>query len=702
MLPSSAGSLSPAHVRLVGDGDVDGEHIGDVDTCGSCHPDAFAQQQVSAHAFASFSNPVYRFAVDRFRERVGKQQSRMCGGCHDISLLIDGAMMREVSPTDDRAHNGVTCRVCHGIEAATIDGNGSYSLSRTPIPVPTGDDDASVERHRQAAKPIDSNLLCASCHRSFLSPATGNHHFLAGQDEITGMSSSAYNHSGMGRVDDPIPKVTCIDCHMRMEPATLGDVAADNTGRIRSHRFLGGHTWLASMLGDSTQLARQAEFLRGSVTVDIAAAFDGDGNWTRPADGAPVRSGQSFGFDVVMRNVGVGHRFPAGVRDAVDSWLDIAVRDAHGAVIAESRDGPDAHRLRVLVGDADGMPQFERNTQDFYEVIVDHTIPARDARVVRYVFNVPTDLTDDRQPLEIEARLLHRTRNLPVQNAACADRRSPRGQAFAKHQDARGQPVLDPCAAQPITEVSATRTYVGTGAEAKLARMPRALTWKRLYEHALGLLVELPREAPTARDSLQAAMKHVGISSHKRNRAKLLAAMGAVYTGAPCGPSSPPGWPSCQGRFEEALDWLGQADAITPGHPAIARMRARIHDRSFRWPETAHALEQAVQVAPDNVGAWRDLSTTLLALQRHRDALRAAQRGLSLLPRDDDLLRVQSRALRALGASASIVESAERAYRERERAARPDEMRAACANRYPACRHERYSVHRHQLTAPSQ
>lgn len=699
-LPSEGGPFSPALTRLTGEGSVDGAHIGDVETCGSCHPDAFAQQQTSAHAFASFSNPVYRYAVDHLRNTKGKRQSQMCGGCHDISLLIDGAMLAEVEPRDDRAHNGVTCRVCHGIEAATTDGNGSYTLSRVPIPVPEGSDPESLEVHKRAAKPIAPDVLCGSCHRSFLNPETGNDHFLAGQDEVTALQSSAYNHSGAGRVDDPIPKVTCLDCHMRMEPAVLGDVAANDAGEIRSHRFLGAHTWMASMIGDEAQLARQAEFLRSSMTVDIAAAFDGEGQWTRPADGAPVTPGR-FGFDVVVRNVGVGHRFPAGVRDAVDSWLEIVVTDARGQVIAESRDGGDVHRFRSLVGDRHGMPQLVRNTHDFYEPIVDHTIPARDARVVRYQLEVPADLTDDRLPLHIEARLLHRTRNLEVQRAACEDARSPRGRAFAEHQESRGQPVLDPCQPQPITEIAASQTFVGKGAEARLAVLPRALEWKRLYEHALGLLPELPREAPAARDSLLAAMERVSVAGDERERAKLLAAMGAVYAGAPCGPSAPPGWPSCQGRFEEALRWLAEADAIVPGHPAIAAARARIYDRSFRWPESAESLAALVEKAPDNVGAWRSLAAVLQSLNRHEEALRAAHRGLELLPRDDDLLRVQALALRALGAPEAVVQAAERAYEVHEYGARPDEMQAACSTHMPACNYERFAVHTHNLSVPA-
>ena len=681
-------------------GVVDGKHLIDVGACDGCHPDAFAQQQVSAHAFSSFNNPVYRFSVDRLRTDAGNSTSQMCGGCHDIALLVDRAMPDAIRPEDDRAHAGVTCRVCHGIAQANHDGNGSYALSRVPLPIPDGNDPISIERHKRAAAPIDGRVLCGSCHRSFLDPATGNHHFLAGQDELTAWQSSAYNQSGVGRVDDAIPRTSCIDCHMRKEAALLGDVAADEQGEIRSHRFLGGHTWLAAMLGDDTQLARQTAFLRDSVSIDIGAAFTGQGAdaaWTQPADGAPVTAGTRFGVDVVIRNVRVGHRFPAGVRDAVDSWIEVRVHDARGTLIAQSGDDDNAHRLRALVGNRAGLPQLERNTHAFYEPIKDHTLAARNAQVVRYHMDVPATVDPAGFPWRVSARLVHRTRNLQVQKLACEAFESERGQAFARHTDSLGQAVLNPCGPQPLTEIAATEVVVGPGAdEAPVG--PRALRWKRLYEHGLGLLGELPREAPVARASLLAALDAVSVSAEPRDRAKILGAMGALYAGAPCGPSAPPDWPTCHSRYEEALRWLDQAEQLVPGHPALASSRAAILDRSFRWPQAADALGAAARTVPENVFVWRDYAGVLHSLGRHAEALQAARRGLALLPREDDLLRAQKLSLQALGADPTEVEAASAAYEAHRRAERPTEMQGMCADQLAMCEYERFTVHSHELT----
>ena len=47
--------------------------------------------------------------------------------------FVDGLMAGDVPPADLRSHSGVTCRLCHGIETTTKDGNGSYMWSRAPL-----------------------------------------------------------------------------------------------------------------------------------------------------------------------------------------------------------------------------------------------------------------------------------------------------------------------------------------------------------------------------------------------------------------------------------------------------------------------------------------------------------------------------------------------------------------------------------------
>ena len=103
---------------------------------------------------------------------LGKPASQHCGGCHDMPLMIDGLMTSAdaIPAADLRAHSGVTCRLCHGIQSTAKDGNGSYVWSRAPIEAPSLGDAASIARHKaQTSVARLGTELCVGCHRGFLS-----------------------------------------------------------------------------------------------------------------------------------------------------------------------------------------------------------------------------------------------------------------------------------------------------------------------------------------------------------------------------------------------------------------------------------------------------------------------------------------------------------------------------------------------------
>src|ERR1041385_5435393 len=305
-LPAKPGEHGPSLVQIDRTtphqtGDVsDGTMLSDVDSCSSCHPDAAKQWATSPHSFASFGNPIYRFDVELARTELGKHASQHCGGCHDMPLMVDGLMAGDVPPADLRSHSGVTCRLCHGIETTTKDGNGSYVWSRTPMEAPVLGDAASIARHKQqvAVKPTLGTELCVGCHRGFLSPDMGVPVHLSGLDEPGMWRNSAWTGNGMGRIDK-VDKKTCIDCHMERVPATKDEYGAKG-GQIASHRFLGGHTWMASMRGDTEHLKMLQDKLTGVASIDVAGAVTESENkelqWHLPADGAPVAPGKRNSF----------------------------------------------------------------------------------------------------------------------------------------------------------------------------------------------------------------------------------------------------------------------------------------------------------------------------------------------------------------------------------------------------------------------
>ena len=693
VLPRDGGEADPSLSRLSPvAGTTDGMTLADVDTCGGCHPDVFAQQQASAHAYSSFNNPIYRVAVDKVRDEAGPRASRMCGGCHDIALLSDGVMEGKVEPADTRAHAGVTCRVCHGISEARRDGNGSYTLAPRQILLPKADDEASVEAHRRSAAPLRSAEMCGSCHRSFLDQTTGNPGvFLTGQDDLSAWLGSPYNKSGLARIDDPIEARDCIGCHMPAEMATRGDAAARGDGVVRSHRFPGGHTWLAGMLGDKDQLERQRAVLRFAVSVDVAEARDGAGRRTLPADGAPVAAGDTMTFDVVLRNLLVGHRFPGGVLDAQDTWIEVTVRDARGRILgraggdhAASGEDPSAHVLRSLVADEHGVPRLLRETHEFRAPVVNHTVAPRDMVAVRYRLRLPDRLGRGALPLAVEASW-----SIAAEISCCsgprARPRAPRAGAASRPAPRElDDPVLDPCADQPLTIMAETTAWIGDGWRERAAEQGPRPVWRRRYEHGMALLhARQETSRRRGRRSWPRWPTSRAIDAQPRERGMVLLALGQLE--------------GKQGRTPEAVGWLDRAEREMPGHPAIAYARGAAFARVWRWSEAADAFGAAMAKATSNAPGWGQLAMALGSIGREQEALVAAQRGLALAPRDADLLRVQALALRGLGASPDWADSALEAYDRHRPPDRAADLRIACVGSVPLCASERDPVHVHEM-----
>jgi len=676
-LPPPPGPFFPSEARIDKAHPPSGAELSDVEACAGCHAGVAKQWRSSPHRFASFDNPIYRASVDRYREAVGKEESRACAGCHDVALLVDGAMDDEVRPGDPRARAGITCRVCHGIVETRAGGNGSYTLSGRVIPPPVEGDPASLEAHRKAAKPepIRSGAVCSACHQAFLGKPTGHHHFLPGADDVTPWRRSGYAGSPVTRVDRGVVQKTCVSCHMREESAKLAEPAADG-GRVSSHRVAGGNTWLAAMRGDDTQREKVERMLQESATIDITVVTLADGTRIAPAEGATLRSGERVVFDVVVSNTGVGHRFPGGTVDAQDTWVEVEVLDAAERRIASAgtehaRTGadPTAHRLRAEIVDVEGQPLRAREVERFRGKAYDHTIGPRDAAVVQLAFDVPS-LNEAQLPLSIRARLWHRARPFELAEATCDAAATSRGRAFSSG--------LDACAEQPITLVA--EKHIVVSSERKKGGLHQRT---RLITHGRGMLHAVQERLDEARPSLDAALELARDGGTAFDRTLVMSLLGSVS--------------ARQGRTDEALAWFERARAEGVAHPALSLLSGKALAQVWRFEAARPFLEQAAAAAPLDDATWARLAITLGSLQRDAEALEAAQRGLALQPRHPDLLRVQSLALRALGAESDVVQRAHDAYLAHRVADDGPAIGALCAQRVVGCATERNPVHVHEM-----
>jgi hypothetical protein len=289
------------------------------------------------------------------------------------------------------------------------------------------------------------------------------------------------------------------------------------------------------------------------------------------------------------------------------------------------------------------------------------------------------------------ARLRHRSRNLAVQRATCAASKTARGAAFMRAStDARS--TVDPCAAEPITDVASTEIWIGGPPPAALrpagatgAPDPRLPDWRRLYDHALGLSHALQEDVDDARDSLAAALDRASLlpGGGARERAEVLQLWADIATR--------------EGRTDEALARLADAERAFPGQPAVARATADALAGVWRWHDAMAPMESAARASPLDDALWARLAVACGSADDPQAALSAALHGLSLNPRDGDLLRVQSLALERMGAPPPMAEAARAAFATWHAPDGAPAVKNACAARYPWCALERIPVHEHRM-----
>jgi Flp pilus assembly protein TadD len=680
--PATDGPLWPSMARVRGEADMD--LLADVAKCRECHQDAYAHWRASAHSRSSFDNPWYRAAVDDLRESAGPEASRFCAGCHDPLLLVSGRIDQdEIAPEDPLAHAGITCMVCHSVTEVTTDGNGSWVLETAPVPIPERGDAASIAAHveRVSTNPLRTAPLCGTCHRGFLTEESGNPHFVPGMDDLGPWRASTYGDTHSARIDEDLEAETCQGCHMPGERTTRGDMAAPR-GELRSHRFAGGQTALVAQVGDEDQVAAVAAMLGRAATIDVATVRFEDGSSALPADGAPVEPGDTVAFDVVVRNVGTGHLFPGGVRDTQDTFITLEVRSQGGQLVAEAGtrhvDAEDdtAHQLTTVMLDGQGHPELRHFVQRFEGKGYDHTIAPRDAATTRYELTLP-ELPPSAFPLSVTARLLHRRHVRPMHDAACEATRSARGRAFTRAARALGNPVLNGCVPQPITEIADARVFVGEGAADHPAEGGAARqAWVRLYEHALGLERQVQERTDEARPSLDRALALLGDEGDARSRAMVLLLLARVE--------------ARQGRVDEAIATAERAQALVGDHPAIEGVRGDAYAQVWRWDQAADAYGRLIALAPGDSAGWRSYARALGSIQDDAEALRAASTGLGLAPRDEAMLRTQALALAGQGhADADRARSLFVAHRNPDR---QSDLRLRCAHEVDNCARDQQPV----------
>ena len=658
-VPKEGDVYSPALCAVAVGETAHAETLRDFQTCARCHRTITEEWKESAHSFASLANPLYLRSFSDFARDRGEKNTRFCAGCHDPALLFDASAKLTNDPGQAGAHVGVSCAVCHSAVAARPAGNGAYTLTNAAVPLPRPNDPASLDAHlaRVGSPTLRTNLLCASCHRGALTPAMGHAVALLGLDEWGPYRRSVYAGNSTARIDeDNVTQQNCTGCHM---PKVAGHA---------SHRFAGGHTTLAAMTGANAQLAATAAMLQGAATLEI---FPLPTAAVRPEGKAVVA------FDVVIFNERVGHNFPGGAKDLRDTWLQVTVEDAHGRRVGalgveHEKTGrePYAYVLHTRVANQEGTPQAEHEVSHFRTPVYDHTIPPRDAAVVRYALSLEGAGTNIPRPLTISARLRHRRLSLESAKAACAQFKTPLGQAYKTKLRALKGLALNGCVKQPVVDIASALSTLTEGTDTATG----VSAWRREYRYGVGLLHSLQEDLDEAKHAFERALLALGPAGSARHKAMAVQGLAEVA--------------ASQSRRDEAIALYQKAEGLLAKQPSNAFGEGLAHMNLWRFKDAATSFGKAVTLQEDD-RPLRQLAIALGSDNRPQEALQAAQRGLAIEGRDAFLLRSQLLAYRALQAPEAMQKPAQAALATYERDVEAPHVRDRCGQKDPVCRLDR-------------
>ncbi|HKS38001.1 MAG TPA: tetratricopeptide repeat protein, partial [Verrucomicrobiae bacterium] len=415
------------------------------DYCLKCHEDAYKGWFHSAHRFSSFNNKPYLFSVRETRQVALKRDgnvkaARWCAGCHDVVPFFSGAF--DDPNFDDVNHPtsqaGITCTACHAItHVNSTRGNADYTIDEPihyPFAYSTNRVLQYVNQQLVKAKPefhkktflkpfMKSEEFCSTCHKvSLPQELTKYKEFLRGQNHYDTYLLSGVSGHGARSFYYPEKAVqNCAGCHMPLKAsedfgANFFNPTNTSTRYIHNHLFPAANTGIAHIRGQPDIVKIHEAFLKDTLRVDIFGIKEG-GTIDRPLTAPlrpgvpPLKRGQRYLLEVVLRTMKLGHPFTQGTVDSNEVWVDTKVTSGNKIVGRSGGLGPHnevdswSHFVNVFMLDRDGNRVDRRNPQDIFTPLYNHQIPPGAGQVVHYDLVVPEN---QREPLTVEVKLQYR------------------------------------------------------------------------------------------------------------------------------------------------------------------------------------------------------------------------------------------------------------------------------------------------------
>jgi Flp pilus assembly protein TadD len=623
--------LFPAGLRLqTGAGEIDANTLKvtlpESASCGvpGCHPAAFQEWHASAHRFAN-SDPLYQASLKESVKTSGPDIRGWCQGCHAPGQVIRQTLGPAEASLTARESEGVGCYACHGtVGTPTRTGNGRFILA-IPRDYPFAGDPAwrgklhdflirvrPAPHQRAYLKPElhGTSEFCSGCHRQSLTLAQNHYQFVRGPDEYgewaRGPASARSARSSGAREAQ-----TCQDCHFR---------AASKV----SHASPRGISTLGESADNAASLAAARSQLHKAISLDLFAIRrvrpDGlPGEVVAPLDSPrlpyTLPTGGPCLLDIVVRNEGVGHSFPAGYTDLTEAWLEVTIEDAdgtrilsNGLVAAGQTNVPrDAHAYGSLALDKLGEPILKHNLPAQVTQAYHRTIPAGGADIARYRFVVPPHIQKSGQKLSsirISAKLRYRSVRPDYLQWAL-------GKAAKAGGERSGvvAPVLltlaETTLVLPLTLSRTPAADTSINGKASIA--------DRYMHYGEGLLA--PKEKPDIGGAKYAFDQAKALSSE---RPEPWIGAGRVFL-------REPDLRLAERNLRKALD-------LSPGNPAASAELSVVYSQQGQPERAIQTLAPLVAAFPNDAALRNDLGLAQVRAGRYAEAAESFRRSLAIDP----------------------------------------------------------------------
>lgn len=351
--------FAPSLAKTDTGGAFDAESLAGSRSCGTagCHEQIVREWLPSAHRYAAM-DPAFQGIQEVMAKQNGAESTRYCGGCHDPISLFSGTKNLFV-PDLTSLHGyqeGISCLACHAIRETDVKGNANYTVTQPREYLWQWQDQGPAKLARDfliRTYPGEHNKLskrafkkpeyCAACHKQFIDQEVNRVGWVQLQNQYDNWAASHWNHQGDAR-----KTVECRECHMPLVASTdpaAGDAADYNRspadGKHRSHRFLGANQMISAVLkleGSEEHTRLVEDWLQGKFEVPEIRDKWREGAIVKIALEAPatVAPGEAIPLRVVLASNKVGHDFPTGPLDIIQSWLEVRVTDDAGREVFSS------------------------------------------------------------------------------------------------------------------------------------------------------------------------------------------------------------------------------------------------------------------------------------------------------------------------------------------------------------------------------